>query len=63
MKGRDELYKRQLDILESKAVYSTLKREENEEIVEAFKILALEIPEKFGAHPIYVSFLRKSVND
>jgi hypothetical protein len=41
----------------------TLDSKENEAIVEAFKILALEKPEQFGSHPIYLHFLHRTVND
>lgn len=41
----------------------TIEEKENESIVEAFKVLALEKPEKFGSHPIYLNYLHRAAND
>ena len=57
------VYERQLRLLEAKATYVTVEEKENESIVEAFKILALEKPEKFGSHPIYLNYLHRAAHD
>lgn len=57
------IYDRFLRLLEAKATYVTIEERENEHIVEAFKVLALERPDRFGSHPIYLNYLHRSAND
>lgn len=58
-----DLYQRYLSVLESKATYFTPSEHDNEFLVEAFKILALEKPEKYGSHPVYLNYIRNFVHD
>lgn len=48
--------------MELKSVYLTVQKHDNDVTVEAFKILALERPEKYGSHPVYLTYVNSLVN-
>ena len=47
-------------MLETKATYYTASEDVNDIAIEAFRVLALEMPEKYASHPIHLDYLDKT---